>query len=151
MTPGLVHVLDYRAPTRAELLRHLERFGDAEAVYEVAAWYGIDLGADGTAAIVAQARNAKAPKRAAVEAGVSKFRRTSPELVAQVLELHGRGMRKAPIADALNLPERRVARIIREHKPGTSKTAPETRMATGENVQVTALGDSRPGGAPRAA
>jgi hypothetical protein len=84
--------VDYRPPTREDLLRHLEKFGSRDSVMEVAAAYGIDLGAAGVAATVREARSSKAPKRVAREAGVSLHRRTTPELVASVRELHDRGL-----------------------------------------------------------
>jgi hypothetical protein len=40
-------------------------------------------------------------------------RRTGPTVKAQVLELHGRGLVPAAIADTLNMSDRRVAEILK--------------------------------------
>ncbi len=109
-----VMALDYPAPTRDGLLRHLRVYPDSrQEVEEVAAMYGIDLGVEVRRAAVMATRIGKAPKRAAALAGVSKHRRTNEQVVADVLALNDRGMIESAIADALNLSDRRVREIVR--------------------------------------
>jgi hypothetical protein len=81
--------------------------------------YGIELGPDARRAAVRLARESIAPKRAAAARGVSKYRRTSDQLVGDVIDLHRQGLVALAISEQLNLSPRRVRQIIRASKAQT--------------------------------
>ena len=80
-------------PSGDALHRHSQRFGP-ELVNETGKLLGVDA-------------NVKRQP-----AKVKRQRRTTADVSAQVVELHGRGIVDAAIADTLNLSDRRVREIL---------------------------------------
>jgi hypothetical protein len=81
-------------PSGDALHRHSQRFGP-ELVSETGKLLGVDA-------------NVKRKP-----ATVKRHRRTTADLTAQVLELHGRGVVETAIADSLNIGDERVRDILR--------------------------------------
>jgi DNA-binding NarL/FixJ family response regulator len=105
------------APTLAEFVRHLERYGP-ELLLETAATFlsaqellELELAVAGHGH-----RNGKPAGGKNGKPRLQRQRRTTPRLREQVLELHRRGLLPAAIADQLNLSDRRVAEIIADSR-----------------------------------
>lgn len=87
---------DLEIPGDDQLRKHADRFGSSE-VAGLVKLYG-----------------AKIKLKQLVDTKPSRRRRTTPELRAQVLDMHKRGIVPAAIADSLNISDARVAGILVE-------------------------------------
>lgn len=95
LNAGMLAKLDAAQPTVVALRRHADRFGD-ECVAETAAAAVIDLN---------QRRRVRRPKPL-------RQRRSTRQLASQVVDLAGRGLVVAAIADTLNVSDRRAKALL---------------------------------------
>jgi hypothetical protein len=92
------------APTAEELLQHKRRFTSNESP---------KAKTELEVVLVQNAYKVKAARRAGSKRVLpARRRRSSQELVSQVLEMHSRNVLPAAIADALNVSDRRVRSIV---------------------------------------